>query len=101
MNNITIPKSPTSTVCSYYNTSKEDMREAVEVIRKMGYITEEEAYQLSDHRCARRNEFTLIYLNELQDSFNIYCVEDISYTQSEVLFDILYDKRTGNITERY
>lgn len=90
--------------CFIRNPSDEYKRRAVEAIYKMGYITEEEAKELITLEIMRRNECTIIRLDDFSQNIIISCYEETStqenvILQENILFQFSYIKSTGNVIE--
>lgn len=65
-------------------------RKAAESVYEMGYITKDEAIELVNKGCARRNDYTVIYEEVIGDFINFYCLE-VGEDHKELLFDIYYN----------
>lgn len=81
-----------------HTNSPEERSKAAKAICEMGYITEWEAERLVDG-IVRRNDYTVIHLEEFSEIIIVSCYEDDpSATQSKVkLFQLVYTKSSGKV----
>jgi hypothetical protein len=82
-----------------YVCSTEARRKAIDKFYEMGYITDDEVVQLQDKGIARRNEHTIIQLEEFKEIIVISCYEyDSNRTQAiEKLFQLKYVKSSDKV----
>jgi hypothetical protein len=94
MNSVDLETMPRGTIKASFN------KEAVRAFYDAGYITLEEAEQLSHHSWLKRNECTKLFLTESGGEVWLNCFET---TEEELypttLFFLSYNKFTGTITD--
>ena len=93
MNSVDLETMPRGTIKASFN------KEAVRAFYDAGYITLEEAEQLSHHSWLKRNECTKIFLNETSGEVWLICFEVTEGEHPTTLFFLSYNKFTGTITD--
>jgi hypothetical protein len=99
MNSVDLETMPRGTIKASFN------KEAVRAFYDAGYITLEEAEQLSHHSWLKRNECTKLFLTESGGEVWLNCFEvpEEFFCTKEIhpttLFFLSYNKFTGTITD--
>ena len=72
-------------------------KEAIRSFYYAGYITLDEAKQLSEHSWTKRNECTFLILSESGNEIWLDCYE--TSEELQILFYISYNKFTGTVAD--